>query len=82
MSVKHQKEDLMGYIDGRSWGYPHSLDPRKEYIVSDVRLAQLDEVFMLSDPSVIRDLKDHHRIFYAVITITWVLCQGRMTKLE
>ena len=80
--VEHQKGVLMGDIDGLSRGYSHSLDPRKEYIMSDVQSAQLDELFLLLDPSVIRDLKDHHYVFDAVITITRALCQGGLKRLE
>ena len=68
--IEHQKGVLMGDIDGLSRGYPHSLDPSKEYVMSDARKQRLDSLFLLLDPSVVRDLVDHHTAFDAVITMT------------
>jgi hypothetical protein len=68
--IEHQKGVLMGDIDGLSRGFPHSLDPTKEYVMSGTKKHSLDELFLLLDPSVIRDLVDHHTAFDAVITMT------------
>ena len=68
--IEHQKGVLMGDIDGLSRGFPHSLDPTKEYVISGTKKHSLDELFLLLDPSVIRDLVDHHTAFDAVITMT------------
>ena len=73
--IEHQKGVLMGDIDGLSRGFPHSLDPSKEYVMSEARKRSLDELFILLDPSIIRDLVDHHMAFDAVITMTRKLTQ-------
>ena len=66
----------MGDIDGLSRGFPHSLDPNKEYVMSDARKHSLNALFLLLDPSIVRDLVDHHTAFDAVITMTRNLSQS------
>ena len=60
---EHVKGILMGDIDGLSRRYAHSLDVRKEYIFEPVQRQLLDELFMLMDLSVVRNLEDHHVTF-------------------
>jgi hypothetical protein len=68
--VEHFAGVLMGDIDSLSRGYSHSLDPSKEHIMTAQQLSRLEELFLLLDPSVPRDLQDHHRAFDSVIRLT------------
>ena len=69
--IQYQPGFIMGDIDRLSRGLPHSLDVSKEYVLSAVQLQQLDSLFTLLDPSIVRDnLTDHHVAFSAVVMMT------------
>ena len=59
----------MGDIDGLSRGFPHSMDPTKEYVPEVGRVAVLDELFWVLDPSIVRNLADPHVAFPAVVSL-------------
>ena len=71
--TEHQAGFVMGDIDRLSRGMRHDLDPRCEYILDDQRLQQLDELFSILDPSVVRNLEDHHYALSAVISVARAL---------
>ena len=70
---EHVKGILMGDIDGLSRGYAHSLDISKEYILEPAQQQLLDELFMLLDLSIVRNLEDHHIAFSRVVSMTRML---------
>ena len=75
--IQHQPGFLMGDIDRLSRGLPHSLDTTKEYVLSVAQLQQLDELFSLLDPGIVRsDITDHHVAFSSVVSITRGLFQS------
>ena len=43
--------------------------------MSGMQSAQLEELFLLLNPSVVRDLENHHRAFDAVLIVMWTLCE-------
>ena len=74
--IQHQPGFLMGDIDRLSRGLPHSLDTTKEYVLSVAQLQQLDELFSLLGPGIVRsDITDHHVAFSSVVSITRGLFQ-------
>jgi hypothetical protein len=69
--IQHQPGFIMGDIDRLSRDLPHSLDVSKAYVVSEIQLKLLDDLFVLLDPSVARNnIGDHHVAFSSVITMT------------
>jgi hypothetical protein len=70
---EHVKGILMGDIDGLSRGYAHSLDVNKEYVSEPLQLQLLDELFVLLDLSIVRNLDDHHVAFSRVVSMTRML---------
>ena len=73
---EHVKGILMGDIDGLSRGYAHSLDVTKEYILESHQHQLLDELFILLDLSIVRNLDDHHVAFSKVVSMTRELCSS------
>ena len=69
VGVEHQAGILMGDIDGLSRGFPHSMDPLKEYVLEGGRMVVLNELFGFLDPSIVRNLDDHHMAFSAVVLL-------------
>ena len=63
----------MGDIDSLSRGKPHSFDTSKQYIMSVQQANKLDELFLLLNPSIVKDVMDHHHVFNSVITIARAL---------
>ena len=63
----------MSDLDGIRGGKPHTLEASKAYIMSWRKAAQLDDLFLLLDPSVTKDVQDHHYVFNSVITIARAL---------
>ena len=68
-SISHQPGIIMGDIDSLSRGLPHSLDPNKKYVPTESQSIQLDALFCLLDPSIVRNLEDHHLAFSTVVSM-------------
>ena len=69
----HKRGIDMGAIDALSRDHEHSLDRDLEYIIGNERHRRLDALFVLMDPSVERNLDEHHFVFGAVTA----MCRAR-----
>ena len=67
--ITHQPGIVMGDIDKLSRGLHHFMDVEKEFVLSESQLMRMNNLFCLLDPSLTRNIDDHHSAFMLVVTI-------------